>query len=120
MAVTHRYRSEITALLFVGGFVTYLLYGFATGTIPPEATISMPIVIGVLIAGLLSGFDLSINVFLPLSIAIALGEPLIFERSIQFELYGVAIAMAIVGGLFLYMAVSTSVAPASRFDRDSR
>ncbi len=103
-----RYRPELVTLLVLAGVSVGVLAGLHRGTFTVVALGGLVTGLVVLSAGMVRLFAVAEGVFLLEAIGVAVVSPLLFERSVRFELYGVGLALAFLAGAFLSVAAKRS------------
>ncbi|MFC6753539.1 hypothetical protein [Halorubrum tibetense] len=107
-----RYRPELVTLLVLAGISVGVLAGVRQDTFTVVALGALVAGIVVLSAGMIRLFAVAEGVFLLEAVGVAVVSPLLFERSVRFELYGVGLALAFLAGAFLSVAAKRSDRPA--------
>lgn len=99
-----RYRPELITLLVLTAVSVGVLAGIHRGTFTLALLGATVAGIAVLSAGLIRLFAVAEGVFLLEALGVAVVSPLLFERSIRFELYGLGLALAFSAGVCLHLA----------------
>ena len=103
-----RYRPELVTLLVLVGISVGVLAGLHRSTFTVVTLGALVAGIVVLSAGMVRLFAVAEGMFLLEAIGVAVVSPLLFERSVRFELYGVGLALAFLAGAFLSVAAKRS------------
>ena len=103
-----RYRPELVAFFLLAGVSVGVLAGLHRERFTVAALGVLVAGLVVLSAGMVRLFAVAEGVFLLEAIGVAVVSPLLFERSVRFELYGVGLALAFLAGAFLSAAAKRS------------
>ena len=103
-----RHQPELLTLLFLAAVSVGVLAGVQRGTFTVAVLGALVAGIAVLSAGLVRLFAVAEGVFVLEALGVAVVSPLLFERSVRFELYGFGLALAFLAGAFLSLAAERS------------